>query len=110
MFKPARVEKRKALIAEINRDVKTTFEETFAESYQNVREQLIQGGVSEEKVDAKLSQIKAKLEQKMIISAQKLLREAVLEVAREEMADNKKECIDEPQSMDPPKKTGVSFT
>lgn len=90
MFKPAKSEEKKILISEINRDIRETFEETFAENYQSAREQLIQGGVPEEKVDAKLSQIKVKLEQKMIINARQLLSEAVLEVAREEMAEGSK--------------------
>lgn len=110
MFKPAKIEKRKTVIAEVNRDIKVTFEETFAENYQSAREQLIQGGIPEEKVDAKLSQIKAKLEQKMIINAQQLLREAVLQVAREEKAESLKKWAFEPQEGDVDKSNGASLT
>jgi len=91
MFKPPKGEKRKALMTEINRDIKETFEKTFAENYQQARKQLIDGGVAEEKVDVKLNQIKARLEKKMIIEANRLLREEVLKAAREEMEESQKE-------------------
>lgn len=88
MFEPKKGKKRKAVMDEINQEIKATFEKTFSENYQKAREQLIDGGIPEEMVDEKLNQIKAKLEQKMIIEANRLLREEVLKVAREEMEEN----------------------
>lgn len=110
MFKPKKGEKRKALIAEINRDIKETFEETFLENYQNAREQLILGGVSEEIVDEKLGKIKSELEQEIIVRAQEILKQAVLQVVREERIENLNKSKDESQSMAPPKKIGASLT
>ncbi|MBP9727645.1 MAG: hypothetical protein KBD83_09340 [Gammaproteobacteria bacterium] len=110
MFKPAKGEKRKTVMAEVNRDIKATFEETFAENCQSAREQLIQGGVPEKKVEAILREIKAELEQEMIIKAQQLLRKTVLKLAQEEMGKRSTEMPDEPQTGDAPEKSGVSLT
>lgn len=87
MFKPADKD-RKVTTAEVNRDIKAMFEETFAQIYQDTRQQLINGGIPEEKVEEKLSKIKAELEQQMIIKARGLLRESILEVLEEERQEN----------------------
>lgn len=75
---------RRVTIAEVNRDIKSTFETVFAENYQQIRQQLIEGGIPEQKVDQKVSKIKLQLEQEMIVRARELLRESILEVLEDE--------------------------
>ncbi len=84
MFKPVRGEKRKAVIDEINHDIKTTFDKVFADNYPIARESLLRGGIPESKVDEKLSEIRASLQQKMIIEAKQLLRKAILSTVKEQ--------------------------
>jgi len=100
MFNPGKDEKRKAVIAEVNKKIKATFEEAFAEDHQLAREILIQGGVPEEKVGETLNEIKAELEQEIIIRAQQLLREKALKIAKEGKSGSFKGEINADQSLD----------
>lgn len=83
MFKPNNKD-RKVTIAEVNRDIKATFEKVFAENYQSARQQLLDGGTPEDKVEEKLSKIKAELEPEMIIKGRELLEKSILKVLEEE--------------------------
>jgi hypothetical protein len=86
MFKREKVEKRKAVVAEFNTHLSQMFEQFFVDNYPSAREELLRNGIPEESVDQKLAEIKQATQQRMIIEAQRLLKEELLTLTQEQNA------------------------
>lgn len=83
MFKSKKEDKRKEVVAEFNANLSQMFEQFFSENYPDAREALLRSGISEESVDQKLLEIKQATQQRMIIEAQRLLKEELTVLAQE---------------------------
>jgi len=83
VFKPETTKKRKAIVTEFNSNLNKMFDDFFSENYPSAREELLRSGVSEEHVDQKLLEIKQVTQQRMIVEAQRLLREELMVLAEE---------------------------
>ncbi len=97
MFKPSK-EERKVTIAEVNRDIKATFEEAFAENYQMANEALMNNGFSQEEAANILIDIKFELEQEMIMKARDLLNKSILNVLKNKQQEKVERGHDAPRS------------
>jgi hypothetical protein len=109
MFKPSEKE-RKVTIAEVNRDIKATFEEAFSKNYQMASEELINNGFSQEDAAEILTKIKSELEQEMILKARELLNKSILNVLKNERqkkiaSDNVSDSMPDNASLEQPNAT-----
>ena len=75
-------QREKDTIYEMNRDINNKLDKLFVKRAPSIRAELLERGVAKEDIDERLNQIKANVQQKMILQAKRQFREELLIIVK----------------------------